>query len=63
MTNNSSAINGADLQKSFAQEVLDSLPGLLLITSVAVFAHYTAPLLQQYDFFKGLYQITSPYVF
>ena len=52
MTNNSSAINGADLQKSFAQEVLDSLPGLLLITSVAVFAHYTAPLLQQYDFFK-----------
>lgn len=52
MTNATSALDGAELQKSFAQEVLDSLPGLLLITSVAVFAHYAAPLLRQNDFIK-----------
>jgi uncharacterized integral membrane protein (TIGR00698 family) len=52
MSEMSQAVNGAELQKSFAQEVIDSLPGLILVVSVAVLAHFAAPLLLRYEFFK-----------
>lgn len=32
--------------------LMENLPGILLVTAVAVTAYLTAPLLQQYDFFK-----------
>lgn len=40
------------LAKKLLQEFLDSLPGILMIISIAVTAYYLAPILQQYEFFK-----------
>ena len=45
-------MDGVYAQKAFIQDVMESLPGLLLVVSVAVLAHFTAPLLLQFAFFK-----------
>ncbi|MCP4114012.1 MAG: putative sulfate exporter family transporter [Desulfobacteraceae bacterium] len=38
--------------KSLLQEAFDSIPGVLMIISIAVGAYFIAPVLHQYDFFK-----------
>lgn len=38
--------------KDFFQEVSESIPGFLLVISVAVFAYVTAPVLKNYEFFR-----------
>ncbi|WFS63100.1 putative sulfate exporter family transporter [Pseudodesulfovibrio thermohalotolerans] len=52
MTIDSRTMDGTDVQKAFINEVLESLPGILLVISVAVFAHFAAPLLLRFEFFK-----------
>ncbi len=52
MSQASHTISGVSAQRSLFNTVAESLPGLLLVVSVAVTAYLTAPLLQQYDFFK-----------
>jgi hypothetical protein len=41
-----------DAQRDFARAVLDSLPGLLLVTAVAIVANVVAPKLEAYPLFK-----------
>ncbi|WP_442874880.1 putative sulfate exporter family transporter [Desulfovibrio sp. Fe33] len=52
MTTETRTMDGADVHKAFMSEVLESLPGFLLVISVAVFAHFAAPLLLRFEFFK-----------
>ncbi|GAB6176760.1 putative sulfate exporter family transporter [Desulfobaculum senezii] len=51
MSTNTQAMDGS-LRRDFFQEILESIPGFLLVISVAVFAHVTAPLLKHYEFFR-----------
>ncbi len=41
------------MQQAFAQVILESLPGLLLVLSVALVANFVAPTLEAYPFFKS----------
>lgn len=52
MTTDSRTMDMAEAQKVFVQDLLESLPGLVLVAAVAVFAHFAAPLLLQFAFFK-----------
>lgn len=38
--------------KTLGQEIIDSIPGMLMVTGVALAAYYVAPLLMKYPFFK-----------
>lgn len=38
--------------KTLVQEIIDSIPGLLMVTGVAIAAYYVAPFLEKYPFFK-----------
>lgn len=52
MSQNISTIDNSSLRRSFGAEVRESLPGLLLVSSVALTAYFVAPILQQYELFK-----------
>jgi uncharacterized integral membrane protein (TIGR00698 family) len=52
MTADSRTLDGAYAQKAFPQELLESLPGLLLVVSVAALAHFAAPFLLRFELFK-----------
>ncbi len=41
-----------DAAKSFFQEIIDSIPGALMVVGVAVAAYFIAPILRQYPLFK-----------
>lgn len=52
MSQTTTVTDGAGPQRSLWTSCIESLPGVLLVISVAVAAYLVAPVLQQYPFFK-----------